>query len=317
MASNSTAKRAASTAPSLNSQLPYSFLGSNSSHSHDNGTGGRTYHIPNYATRYEKRSTQRTRQTISSYANDRTNLISVTFDEDRGSQRITIIFILAILFITAVPTWMGVPSLSQHYGPFKTTERHSGESNGSSDLDSPLDHARTIDVQQSQVNKHQLQSQDKTSWNVTWSKPEVSQTCHGFGTRQYTANLVNLPFFASWEDACRNTPVVIGGATYIHPSACEKGWLFGRVKGRWIVKSEDEVCLPHWGTPKDKGCSSAGSQRRHFEARLLRLKDGENRMALCWTTPIFIHGRPVPKPASCREGIWGVYGVWDVEDAAC
>ena len=109
----------------------HSFHGSNSSHSKDNGlvtkfwysskyklerchlhlhrTGGRTYHIPNYATRYAlsiASSSCPSLKTSTSYANEKSSMISVTFDEDKGAPRVIIIIVVIILLFAAVPVFL-------------------------------------------------------------------------------------------------------------------------------------------------------------------------------------------------------------------
>lgn len=99
-----------------------------------------------------------------------------------------------------------------------------------------------------------------------------------------------------------------------------------------------------------KGCTKSGSKvrknlcdfngvytkiiRQRFQSRLRGVKNNEDRMSICRTAPAIIRGIRIPKPTSCNDqvshvrnfhcistnvpqGIWGAYGVWDLEDQSC
>lgn len=104
----------------------HSFHGSNSSHSKDNGlvvfwcneynlivpcrSGGRTYHIPNYATRFVLCITVSSwgLKASSSYANERSSVISVSFDENKKTPTIIIAIVIIFLLFAAIPVFLMV-----------------------------------------------------------------------------------------------------------------------------------------------------------------------------------------------------------------
>ncbi|KAF8969502.1 hypothetical protein BDZ97DRAFT_145 [Flammula alnicola] len=151
-----------------------------------------------------------------------------------------------------------------------------------------------------------------------WDEPQPSSRCLAFGTREYTARLWNVPFYAKWVEACEHTEVMIHGIIVPKPSSCESKWPFGGVIGHWIINFGEDDCLARWGKVTDKGCVEPGSKLRRFQSRLWGIKKGEDWMTLCKTAPASIHGISTLKPTTCEDqGLWGVYGVWDLEDGSC
>ena len=114
----------------FDSPTSHSFHGSNSSNSKDNGlvvfrcsikykpitfrlhrSGGRTYNIPNYATRFVvPLQFQRVQGwTSASYANEKSNVISVTFDEDKKTPKAIITILVIFLLFAAIPVFLMAP----------------------------------------------------------------------------------------------------------------------------------------------------------------------------------------------------------------
>ncbi|KAF9478171.1 hypothetical protein BDN70DRAFT_933627 [Pholiota conissans] len=166
--------------------------------------------------------------------------------------------------------------------------------------------------------KDPLRSGHSKAWNLSWDEPKPGKRCQGFGTREYTARLWNIPFYANWTKTCENTEATIHGVVVSRPSFCDNKWPFGGVIGHWIVDFGEEDCLARWGKIVDKGCLKPNSNLRRFEARLLNIKKPEDWATICGTAPIKIRGISIPKPTVCENrGFWGVYGVWDFEDKGC
>ncbi|KAF8913766.1 hypothetical protein CPB84DRAFT_1819807 [Gymnopilus junonius] len=157
---------------------------------------------------------------------------------------------------------------------------------------------------------------NKKSGNAYWDEPKATKRCSGFGAREYKARLWNLHFFSNWTRACRETEIEIHGVVFPTPAQCDSKWPFGGVTGHWVVDVLENDCLAHWGKVADKGCIN--NRLKRFQSRLHNVKSKEDRMSICLTAPAVIQGKRVPTPTSCNDqGIWGVYGIWDLEDQSC
>lgn len=252
----------------------YSFHGSNSSNSKDNGSGGRTYHIPNYAT---------------SYANENSRLISVTLDEDKGTKRAIVTIVLLFLLFFAIPVLLLVLNVTKS-------------------IKIPVIHEKGMDERGSWKNPYIKENATKTKkgWRqrgVYWDVPQGSEHCLAYGTREYSAKLQKTPFFTNWRDACQNTQAMIHNTLFESPTRCEKKWLFGAVTGYWVVNVGEPDCLPYWGSFVDMGCAAKGSGLRRLKSRLWGIKKGEDWMILCSTAPATIHGRYIKFPQSCDDQV--------------
>ncbi|KIM46331.1 hypothetical protein M413DRAFT_441414 [Hebeloma cylindrosporum] len=292
----------------------YSFHGSNSSHSQDSGSGGRTYHVPNYAT---------------SYANEKSNLISVTFGGDKGTSRGAIAVVVVFLLVTAVSlsmfTWSCSQSMIQSISPGFLERSVQGPGVLDWSPTSDQEARATIlgqadsDVSKSEGIAAELQVQENKGprvGSIYWDKPQAGAHCHGFGTREYAAKLRNVPFYANGMRICEETEVSIHGVVLPRPTRCERRWPFGGIDGYWVVDFDEPNCLASWGKIRDKGCVSQGSRR--FQSRLWGIKNGEDWMTLCSTAPADIAGKVIEKPTFCDDqGIWGIYGIWDLDDPSC
>ncbi|KII94909.1 hypothetical protein PLICRDRAFT_33739 [Plicaturopsis crispa FD-325 SS-3] len=155
--------------------------------------------------------------------------------------------------------------------------------------------------------------------NLYWDTPVLaSQSCHSYATREYTARLWNIPAFGyDWTKACNETPIHIHNVTIESPTWCENRGMWSGMHGHWLVDFNEPDCIPFWGDFVDKDCTAEGSGRHRVESRLWNVHSGgwEN---MCATTPATIHGFHYDKPTACdNRGIWGMYGIWEVEDPGC
>jgi hypothetical protein len=62
---------------------------------------------------------------------------------------------------------------------------------------------------------------DRRTWNLSWDEPKPGKHCLAFGTREYTARLWNVPFYANWTKTCENTEATIHGVVISKPTFCE------------------------------------------------------------------------------------------------
>jgi hypothetical protein len=78
-------------------------------------SGGRTYNIPNYATRFvvPLKFYRARGWTNASYANEKSNMISVTFDEDKGTPKAIITILVIILLFAAIPVFLMAPKSNE------------------------------------------------------------------------------------------------------------------------------------------------------------------------------------------------------------
>ena len=173
-----------------------------------------------------------------SYANDKSSLISINLDEDRGIARIIIAFVVTCVLFTAVPlTMMALqtphphPALSLPWSdhPVVHDVRPKLGENGNQISHEPHNSAAPQDgvqdtsmVALSMIPDHKASGQVLAKSTAYWDNPLAGERCRAFGSREYTAQLRNLPFFADWESACKNTPITINGVPHSHPSRCEK-----------------------------------------------------------------------------------------------
>lgn len=207
-------------------------------------------------------------------------MISVTFDEDKGTPRAIIAVVVIFLLFAAIPVFLMAPKYMAEIPKSVERSTSSGE-------------------------------------QVTWDKPQPGEHCAAFGTREYTARLWNLPLFADWTRICENTKAKIHGVN-IKPSYCESKWPFGGVEGHWVIDFNEEDCTPHWGKFVDKGCLAKGSKTRRFQSRLWNIKRRQDWRTMCETAPANFQSLKNATPKLCDDrGIWGIYGIWEVDDPNC
>lgn len=132
------------------------------------------------------------------------------------------IFLLFAAVPLSIIAWK--PSTSRqvnaHAGSPESVEQHA--SGGHS---SPTNGRERIDVQPEArldvpENKNPPHN-DHSPWSLFWDEPQPSAHCLGFGKREYTAKLRNVPFYANWVEACERTEVTIRGIRILSPSFCE------------------------------------------------------------------------------------------------
>jgi hypothetical protein len=195
--------------------------------------GGRTYHMPNYATRcveptpFKQRPLYLPISSQTSYANEKSNLISIHLEEHKGTKRGYIVFTLMVLLI-------GIPMI--HYSsrgyldfakydsinlsashptpmePFKPEDealKASRPANDSSDEDAT-------------ENTSTGEAAGNERLGVYWEAPIPAEQCSAYGMREYHAKLKNLPFFSNGMDVCQNTPIEIHGQSFASPDRCDR-----------------------------------------------------------------------------------------------
>ncbi|EGO27308.1 hypothetical protein SERLADRAFT_460514 [Serpula lacrymans var. lacrymans S7.9] len=177
---------------------------------------------------------------------------------------------------------------------------------------------RELEEQRRREEQERLEREERIRLGLYWDEVQGSDHCYASGTREYTARLMNLPSTYDGLKGCRSTPITIHDVTIDHPYKCENRGFFDGIYGHFLVKSGEIACSPYWGAFIDKGCTAEGSHTQRIESRLLNISPGENWKQMCSTTPADFRGLHFEGPQYCNDiGIWGVYGVWEVENSAC
>lgn len=199
--------------------------------------GGRTYHVPNYATRFDHAYfnpfyiSQVDRPT--SYANERSHLISVTFDEDKNAKRTIVVLVFMFLLFLGYSSSV-FQNLQECFHGFRSsdilevqeqlkTPIRTTESTGPLPTGSPgnprtelppsiVDNAST---EMGNVNGIPV------TLNLYWDDLKGDAHCLVYGIRRYTARLRNVPFWANRTQACKETVIQINGLDLRSPDRCE------------------------------------------------------------------------------------------------
>jgi len=154
---------------------------------------------------------------------------------------------------------------------------------------------------------------------VYWAEPEGNAHCSAYNTRYYRARLLNtVPYNYNWLKPCEEKPITIHNKS-IRTTRCEINQDgSGEVYGHWRVDFNEPACAPYWDQFKDKGCTAEGSRRRRIEAHLEDILWGEDWEKLCASAPHDFYGRHYDHPDSCaNRGIYGIFGIWDIDDPSC
>lgn len=149
-----------------------------------------------------------------------------------------------------------------------------------------------------------------------WGEVQRVDKCTSHGTREYWAQMYDIPPGHSWIKTCEATPIKFRGQDIGAPSRCEQN-ILGGIRGYWQIDGELD-CTPFWDRFRDKGCTGAGSGFHRWEARLWNIKRGDDWMTMCSTTPATIQGIQFDHPTYCvDEGIAGIMGMWETQDTLC
>lgn len=137
---------------------------------------------------------------------------------------------------------------------------------------------------------------------------------NGVAYRQYSAILWNIPWGASWGDACRATAGTGPTAGYSAARCPEAG---GHQWGEFEIP--DGNCAPNWGDFKDDGC--VGQNTRQFSAILWNVPQGVSWEAACRQWPAGISGpqgvQSFGHASRCVNHAGNMWGEFDYVDATC
>ena len=203
--------------------------------------GGRTYHVPNYAIRFDHAHinpfyiSQVDRPT--SYANEKSHLISVTFDEDKSARKTTVALVFMFLLFLGYSSSV-IQSLQKCFHGFRSsdilevqeqlkTSIRTAEGTGPSPTGSS-GNPRTEHPHLSIADDAQTGSTEMGNFNglpattsLYWGDLRGDAHCLAYGIRRYTAPLRNVPFWANRTQACKETAIQINGLGFRPPDRCE------------------------------------------------------------------------------------------------
>jgi len=159
------------------------------------------------------------------------------------------------------------------------------------------------------------EDEERLRLNMFWTHPE-SHTCTTYGTREYTARLVNVPGdYNRRVEACMATPIQIHGVEY-KTKWCEDHGP-SNVIGHWDVDQHEPDCASYWNWYKDFGCISPESGQRLIEHYLENLPHGADWREFCATTPASFRGMHFTGAEFCFQRDFGTYGHWLFHDESC
>lgn len=190
----------------------------------------------------------------NSYANDRSKLISIKFDEDKRTPRAIITVVLVFLLFAAVSLFILPLRFAQVVGPVMTSPERSQSSVHNSELAVNIDLPTSKDtnwkepspsivcipgearcstkIESGEQAMNRKIHGSRKSGNIYWDEPKASKRCSGFGAREYKARLWNLPLFSDWTRACREAEIEIHGVVLPRPTQCESRVRLNIQKGR-------------------------------------------------------------------------------------
>ncbi|KAJ7251020.1 hypothetical protein C8J57DRAFT_1078424 [Mycena rebaudengoi] len=150
-----------------------------------------------------------------------------------------------------------------------------------------------------------------------WADLQADQRCFRYGTRQYTARVSNVPREYDPVQACKETQIEINGLRFVTPDMCEDRVSCNGVFGHWLVGHNEPTCATYFREFQDKGCTPPASRQRRVESHLENLHPGDDWRLMCSTTPADF-GISISTGRTCvRIGQYGIWGIWEVDDAEC
>ncbi|KAJ6495408.1 hypothetical protein C8R45DRAFT_823998, partial [Mycena sanguinolenta] len=176
---------------------------------------------------------------------------------------------------------------------------------------------RHRDEEKHEEERRRREEEDRTRAGFAWDGIKGDQRCLQHGMRRYTAQLANVPREYDPVKACTETAIEIHGVKILRPDKCEDRGCAG-VFGHWIVDDSEPACVTHFDFFKDKGCYTPGSGKRRIESHLENLQAGDDWRDMCSTTPADFRHLHFAGPDVCENwGKYGVWGIWDIDDAGC
>lgn len=207
---------------------------------------------------------------VSSYANEKSNLITIKLEEAKGSKlgNLVFTFVAMLLVWASMHHFTNKAQAHAEYNLASFGAPGHPSSTGWMQAEVPIEGSHPKDSSKQEARGDSSDSEGG-KLDVYWEEPTPAERCSAYGTREYSARLWDLSFFASWKGACNNTPIVINGQTFANPERCESRvsaappslslyspkiidqWPFGGVIGYWKVPNQKD-CSPQWGRVVEK-----------------------------------------------------------------
>ncbi|WP_036308178.1 hypothetical protein, partial [Methyloglobulus morosus] len=143
------------------------------------------------------------------------------------------------------------------------------------------------------------------------------------GKRKYSAILWDIPWGASWEDACEKMSAKIKEQNFAQPTQCINTG--GHMWGEWLLT--DPTCSKpvvdagkqvgqHWGDYEHGACD-ADTGKRKYSAILWDIPGGTSWEDACNTMSSTINGFIFSKPTQCKVAGGHMWGEWVFADPTC
>ncbi|KAF8548262.1 hypothetical protein OG21DRAFT_1489525 [Imleria badia] len=149
------------------------------------------------------------------------------------------------------------------------------------------------------------EEEERQKLHMYWGHVEA-HTCNTYATREYTAQLMNLP--TAWKnrvEACKATSLEVHGISHL-PTTCEDRGP-GVVIGRWEINQQEPDCTTFWDSYDDK----------YITHKLMNLPEHSDWKEFCATTPAHFNNMQFPGAQECFTSAWRVYGQWEMDDRNC
>jgi hypothetical protein len=134
--------------------------------------------------------------------------------------------------------------------------------------------------------------------------------CTKRGFRQYSSQLMDIPWGQDWTVACNRKPADIFGYTFSKPARCPPP-----NNGQWGEFDVPDGSCPHWGELKDDGCEGAKPSQmvRRYSAVLWDIPPGQDWLGFCYETPreFAALGQLTPQCEVAGGHVWGIWRLGD------
>lgn len=150
-----------------------------------------------------------------------------------------------------------------------------------------------------------------------WREPFKADHCVSRGMRQFSSQLMDIPWGTDWKAACNNMPATVYGYYFPKPTNCQEN------SGMWGLFNVPDQSCPHFATPPlNHGCSTEpGTQYRIYSSILWDIPAGVTDWeSFCRDTPAIniLPGTSGPfYPNKCEMGGGRMWGNWNLPDGNC
>ncbi|KAG2013807.1 hypothetical protein CC2G_010677 [Coprinopsis cinerea AmutBmut pab1-1] len=176
---------------------------------------------------------------VTSYANEKSSLITIHLEEDRGARKISVFFATMILIFVGLPILF---SVSRIYGAssqsgdsirMQTTRDepdaagsplfgHEVPGRGVKHAAPPADHEARKGRSENLSTASSIEREALATQGTLWGTPQPEERCLGFEKRLYTARLRASSLLSDGRRVCERMPITIRGVTINQPDSCQR-----------------------------------------------------------------------------------------------